>query len=239
MTEIQTPDFAETRLNPLSQSALQTRINPLAWPSVLDSQEGGIPSDMSDAWDEAVRTYQGFVSHYQEKARDEKLSPAGMAAENADWARRELPKLEKRLNQIVERADTVIDRFTRKLQDEFMGAYAGDPTEPHEIALAQEIRTYIRSLPEARRTAEVRKLVEKGDKAAIRAVLSAPAYLTGVDQNFIEMTRDEMIKRTNPEQFAKLEAIRAGRQATIRCLDGVIRHIGSETQTLAELRGAQ
>lgn len=238
MNDIIIPSPEETRLAPVSHNALQTRISPLAWPQTLDSQEGGIPSDMSEAWSEASSAYSAFVEHYKANARNEKLSPAGVAAENAAWARKELPKLERRLQQITERADDVIGRFSKKLLDEYMGKYAGEPTEPHEIALAQEIRTFIRSLPESKRTSQVMSLINKGDKAAIRAVLTAPAYLTGVDQGFIETVRNEMVKKTDPERFAKLEALRAGREATFRALDGVIRHIGGETKTLAELRGA-
>jgi len=236
-TVFTTPDFEETRLRPVDAFQVETRLSPLAWPTTLDSNSNAIALDMSGAWSEAREVYQGFTNHYQAAARDEKLSPTGVAAENAAWARRELPKLEKRLTQIMERSDEVITRFTKKLQDEYMGKYAGEPTEPHEIALAQEIRGFIRGLPEIERTSQVMTLINKGDKAAIRAVLSAPSYLTGVDQSFIEQVRDDMIRRTNPEQHAKLEAVRAGREATIRAMDYVIRHIGSETRTLAELRG--
>ena len=58
-------------------------------------------------------------------------------------------------------------------------------TEPHDILLMQEIRTWLRSLPEAERLKQIRKLSGQGDKSVLRAMLTVPPYLTGVDEELL------------------------------------------------------
>lgn len=51
-------------------------------------------------------------------------------------------------------------------------------TEPHDIALLQEVRTRLRSLPETERLSRAQKLAADGDKTA-RALLTAPSLPDG------------------------------------------------------------
>lgn len=59
-----------------------------------------------------------------------------------------------------------------KLTDEF----TKPATETHDVALLQEVRTWLRSMPEMARLTRARKLAADGDKSALRALLTAPAY---------------------------------------------------------------
>jgi hypothetical protein len=71
-------------------------------------------------------------------------------------------------------------RLTKELTEQF----TKPATEPHDIALLQEARSWLRSLPESERLSRAQKLAADGDKTALRALLTAPAYLTGIDEAF-------------------------------------------------------
>ena len=104
-------------------------------------------------------------------------------------------------------------------------------TEPHDIALLQEIRTWLRSLPETERLSRAQKLAADGDKIALRALLTAPAYLTGVDENLLALVRDEAARKADPRRYAKLEAMRKASTAADRAVEGVIRYIEQSPAT--------
>lgn len=55
----------------------------------------------------------------------------------------------------------------------------------HGIMLMREIREFLWDLPEHERTRRVFDLSQKGDRTMLRAVLSAPTYLTGIDQQIV------------------------------------------------------
>jgi hypothetical protein len=71
-------------------------------------------------------------------------------------------------------------RLTKELTEQF----TKPATEPHDIDLLQEARSWLRSLPESERLSRAQKLAADGDKTALRALLTAPAYLTGIDEAF-------------------------------------------------------
>jgi hypothetical protein len=230
------PSREETRLLPVEESTVEMRLSPLAWPKSLESNSGGVATELSSAWDQAKWVFDNWREQRTKTLKDERLTPAGKHEALATWAKDELSDLEGWLARVDKSAADQEARLLKLLEEEFLGGPDEVPTEPHAIALQQEIRSYLRSLPEGKRTDEVRRLIEQGDRSAVRAVLSAPPYLTGLDQQIFNIVRDEAVKRTNPKRFAYLQGIREAREATYRAVDNVIRHIGSETRTLAELR---
>src|SRR4051794_35222660 len=89
-----------------------------------------------------------------------------------------------------------------------MESLGAPPTEPADVAMLQEIRTYLRGLPEAQRTRQVFSLVDKGDRTALRAVLTAPTYLTGINEEHIALLRDQVYEQADPARNAKHQAFR-------------------------------
>jgi ferredoxin-NADP reductase len=108
-------------------------------------------------------------------------------------------------------------------------------TEAADVALMQEVRTWLRSLPEQERLTRSRQLASNGDKTALRAMLTAPTYLTGVNEELLALVRDEAAKRAHPERHTKLEAFRKGANVAERAVDGVIRYVEQETGTMSML----
>lgn len=46
------------------------------------------------------------------------------------------------------------------------------------------------------------KVSDEGDKTALQAILTAPAYLIGVDEEMLSLIRDDAAKGKNPERHA-------------------------------------
>jgi hypothetical protein len=80
-------------------------------------------------------------------------------------------------------------------------------------------------LPDAERTRRVQGLVEAGDRTALRAVLTAPRYLTGVNDDIISLLRDEVFRQADPVRDAKHQAFRKAIDVAERAVDGVARLI--------------
>jgi hypothetical protein len=74
---------------------------------------------------------------------------------------------------------------------------------PRESQLAAEIRTAIRSMPQAERSAHL--VGKDASVLAQRAVLEAPEFLSGVTGDFRTKVQDDLIRRAFPEQVAKIE----------------------------------
>lgn len=60
-------------------------------------------------------------------------------------------------------------------------------------------------------------------------MLTAPTYLTGVNDELHAQLRDEAAKRAYPERHAKLEAFRKAANVAERAVEGVIRYMEQET----------
>lgn len=79
---------------------------------------------------------------------------------------------------------------------------------PHELSIASEIRSVLRSLPLGERLAMIEAAKERGDRATISAAIHGPSYLTGLDPETVEGLRDLYVHRHHPVEFAALEASR-------------------------------
>jgi hypothetical protein len=211
----------------IAESAVRLRLDPSNWPPDLDRNEQSGPFAMNKAIELAAEAFTAFKAARQTHITEKKLTPAGVKAADADWAATHLPTLRERLVRIRSMAHGLDTSLVRELTEQFTKPAA----EPHDLALLQEIRTWLRSLPEAERLSRAQKLAADGDKTALRALLTAPAYLTGVDENLLAQVRDEAAKRADPRRYAKLEAMRRASLAADRAVEGVIRYVEQETAT--------
>jgi hypothetical protein len=108
------------------------------------------------------------------------------------------------------------------------GPFSTPPEDAADIALAQEIRTWLRSLPPDERTDAVGRLVNKGDVTALRAVLTAPSYLTGLDETELAYIRDDAAKAADPERYRTLQSLRKAGEVAERAVEGVARYLHQE-----------
>ena len=84
----------------------------------------------------------------------------------------------------------------------------------HATASREEIRSYVRGLPENDRMRFVAQMAEQGDRQTVFSVLSAPTYLSGLDtlraDEFAALRRDSLTKLepVKGTQLAELERLR-------------------------------
>ena len=209
----------------IAKSAVELRLNPAHWPAELNRKELSAPFEMNKAIEAANDVFVRFQEAHQTHATSGNLTPAGIRAADAEWAAENLPTLRERLIKIrrtAEKAETsMIAELTADLRV--------PATEPHDILMMQEIRTWLRSLPEAERLKQIRKLSGQGDKSVLRAMLTVPPYLTGVDEELLVALRDDAARRAYPERHAKMEAFRKAANVAERAVEGVIRYVEQET----------
>jgi hypothetical protein len=111
--------------------------------------------------------------------------------------------------QLAERIARAVDDPTRKTSE-------GQP-------LAQEIRTHVKSLSEKNRFQFVAQKIEQGNLKAVAAVIQAPAFLSGLEDN-----AGATLKTLAEMKFAPIE--RSQLEATRKAL----RHVENASKALAE-----
>jgi hypothetical protein len=99
-----------------------------------------------------------------------------------------------------------------------------------------EIRAHLKAITSAvDRKRFVANLMAEGDLSAARAVLSAPAYLAGIDDQGLAEIRDDATKACDPERFETVVVLRQGKESAEKALAAAIRAI--EEQLNAPLPG--
>lgn len=97
----------------------------------------------------------------------------------------------------------------RLLECQIREAACVDPPDgPLEIALDSEIRAYLRGLDEEQRSDFLEQAVQRGETRPVRAVLTAPTFLSGMTQR----ERDDLLRKASWLHTAaepqELEALR-------------------------------
>lgn len=210
---------------PIAKTAVEIRLHRDNWPPGVDPSTQGAPLALNQAWTAAQEVFTGFLEARQTHATSDQLTPTGARAADIAWAQENLPALRERL--------TRIRRMSSQAESSLMEKLTADFTEPatdsNDIALMQEIRTWLRTLPDTERLNRIRQLAEQGDKSALRAVLTGPIYLTGVNEEMLVIVRNEAAKKAYPDRHARLEAFRKASEAADRAVEGVIRYVEQET----------
>ncbi len=204
--------------------SLKMRLNPLMWPKALDPSLPGV-AGVSAAFREAQRFYDEFSCVQEANLSNKSLSPSGALAATLKWAEGKLPGLRTKLQGVRDRAVTFENAREMRI-NEWLVAGANP-------ALQSEIRAWVSGLPETQRASKLLSITEKGDRSALSAVLSAPAYLTGTDRNAMITIRDEMYRRANMVQDEKDSNLRKALTVAERAMDGVIRFVEQETQIVS------
>jgi hypothetical protein len=209
----------------ITASALKIRLDPHAWPKALDPALPGI-ANIGAAFRRAQEFSAKFSQVQEANISNKSLSPSGAREATMRWAEGELPALRSRLVD-MQTASRVFEEARMVRIVEWLGPA---PTEPAGIALQAEIRSWIRSVPITERASKVLSTSEKGDLSALRAVLTAPGYLTGLDADTMTSLRDKLYERNAPEQNEKDQLKRKAFNVAIRAMDGMVRFAEQETQ---------
>jgi len=150
-------------------------------------------------------------------------------------------------------ADKVIERATRAFDsaganlDKTIAAYEAQLSQPVESqaahAVSAEIRAHVKGLSTGERLQFIQNVIAKGDHVSASAVLGAPAYLSGLEEETATaMTRHYQAK-ASPEVARRLDLLKATR-ALIDDHAGKIfkeaeKAVGMHPTRVAQLRAAK
>jgi hypothetical protein len=211
---------------PIAEDAVELRVNvDYHWPEELEGATDTSSWTVRKAHEAARDLFAQYRAGRSLNAKDTRLTPQGALEADRQWVNENLSKLDKPAESL-RRTSEGLDRQIENM----MGDLAQRPDDPMEFQELKEIRDWLRTLPEKDRTDKIDFLVRHGDTKALRAVLTAPAYLTGVDENMLVFIREDVARKADPERFAKIEALRKAHQAAARAVDGVRRYLVQDTQ---------
>lgn len=111
----------------------------------------------------------------------------------------------------------------------------------HPIAV--EIRAHAKALPKDKRHAFISEAIRNADAATIEAVLGAPAYLSGLDAEFVETYTRMWRERVDPAAAKRLKAMQSAKALLERnapLLHGeVAKAVGMAPDKVKRLRDAK
>jgi hypothetical protein len=217
----------------IAASAVQLRLDTTNWPTDLRSNATREVALLNEAFREAANLHARYGQFRHELMASGKHTALGVMTATKDWVDKELPARRAQLEKVRQTA--------ARVETNLLGQLAADLTRPatesHEIALLQEIRAWLRGLPELERLNHARTLAAQGDDSVLRAILTAPTYLSGVDEKLLGEVKDEAIRRRHPDRHAKLETFRRAALAADRALAGVIHYIEQEASGMPPRTG--
>lgn len=77
-----------------------------------------------------------------------------------------------------------------------------------DTALARAVWDHVKGLPKEQRHSFITDRIEKGDALSIETILSAPGYLSGLDDNFIETYTKMWHTKTQPQLAGRLHVMK-------------------------------
>jgi hypothetical protein len=92
-----------------------------------------------------------------------------------------------------------------------VNAAISDPTANTRagVAMGTEIRNFVRALGVSERTEFIHNCVQSGDKQTLHALLSHPAYLSGMDAGSLDNLRNTAAMHFAKQDFVQLNGVKA------------------------------
>jgi hypothetical protein len=168
-----------------------------AWPEDLDGD--GALKETAGALDTVVSTWVDLRTRYRETMTDLTMPPFGRVKAAGKYAESRFQTALSRLDkarQSVQRELSELDRkHTPKL---------GNTTE---TMVEGEVRTYLRTLPEAEKTGKLLEAIGAGDLVTLRAVLLAPPVLLSIPEHVLIEVKTAYARTLDPEGFERRELL--------------------------------
>jgi len=77
----------------------------------------------------------------------------------------------------------------------------------HPPAVHAEIRAHLKGLSDSKRVSWLMSAAKRGDKATMHAILSAPAFLSGLTEEQVALARNEAARAVAAQDFEQLQAL--------------------------------
>jgi hypothetical protein len=161
---------------------------------------------------------------FEDIDRDPDLSPSGRAKRRAEQAASALKELDE-YAPLVKAANLTEKRITRVREKVSLLPESPTPTGV-DIALATEIRAAVRAEKEPEKFA----FGLRGDAKVMQAVLSAPAFLSGMTNEGVERLRAAALESLYPSERAEMEQLtsaeKIAREAVISARNRIAERAG-------------
>lgn len=175
---------------------VRTDIKPSYHPDVVQGDYITHPDNanlLGTARDVLAQTYQlwGSLNDATSKVENKKML-AQRARKEVDAT---LPQLDRARAQLVREREKLRDRIAKTLR----------PEKPGDPSVASEIRSYLRS--EGQPLERALERIKAGDLQSVQAVLSAPAYLSGLKPEQYQLVEDAATRRFHDADRGLIEDI--------------------------------
>ncbi len=160
-------------------------------------------SNLAAAADELVKGYRAFSDAHHRAMADETITPGARQVRSAKAARAKLVPLVERLDAAAQDAATVLASLNSKVSTAF-----NPPDKKFEtIARHQEIRAHFKALSQGERLAAIDAARTSGDDDTLVALACYQPFLSGLQPQVHQMTRDHLIEVHAPAEAATLKAL--------------------------------
>lgn len=221
---------------------ISTVVSPSLHPANVEAIEGynddtrGFVASVLEAFDTA---YQGIGKIHEAKAAASKNQ-----AWNADHQILMVAEFaEKHQNAITRKFDSALSNVTKGINA--MEAMLNDPVkaDAERLNIAAEIRAHVKGLSADERLEFLTNAQAAGDVESLRAVLGAPAYLSGLSEQERQVRTRMFHEKQNPEVSARLKVMHAARAMLVKrgglVFDEVEKAVGAKWDKVKLLRTGQ
>lgn len=119
------------------------------------------------------------------------------------------------------RANSAIEHETTKL------AQAVRAADPLDIAVHSDIRAHLARMEPSKRTAKLTMAIHDGDQRTLQAIVTAPAYLSGLDEDgparLYQRAQERLAELMAPTQTRRIKALRHGLAMSAQALQALDR----------------
>lgn len=170
------------------------------WPDELPKYEAAL-AELHQTHSTISRSWPIIWNHHRAAMRDETATPAARMLRSADFAEKTIKTVEARIEAARAKAQDRLKELGEHLQAQlYPPAVAGRATQD------QEIRAYFARLPGEEKISRANAAMNSGDETTVRALVTAPAYLSGLNDKTHERLKVGYLQRVAPE------ALQLGRQ---------------------------
>lgn len=177
---------------------VDTRISPTFHPAVFGESDDPILKEAASHFDSAYKALKRIHDAREQTASSPLLTKAAATLKVADLA----DKSERTVLTSLDSSRSILEGAIRNLHENL-----NKPFSDNSRPMNSEIRNYFKSLSAKERSSALRDAIKKQDETTLRAVLSAPAYLSGLNPEEQNVYMHETNKAREPENFARLQTL--------------------------------
>ena len=180
-------------------------------PSGFEAMLAGFPdspmlSNLRSSMTAAVAEYKSATDAINRIAGDKTLTDAGRLVRQATVVRAKMDKAITDLENATSKTAAgrqLVEAELRKPLD-FSGSNLA------EISLAAELRAHLKNMPDEARAKFMQTAIAEVDVTSLRAIASAPSFLSGISEPVHELARDKVLSLFAPEHMASQKILAEG-----------------------------